>query len=107
MRITGMASEASKTPSRSLASVGRMKLRPAVIELVVSDMAAALAFYRLLGLEIPAEAESQPHVDAAFGDGLRLAFDTEATVRSFDPGWTPPTGGGHRVALAFACDSPE
>src|SRR3954452_13058725 len=83
-----------------------MKLRPAVIEVVVSDMAASLAFYRLLGLEIPAEADTQPHVDVEIGDGLRLAFDTEVTIRSFDPGWTAPAGGGHRVALAFACDSP-
>jgi catechol 2,3-dioxygenase-like lactoylglutathione lyase family enzyme len=83
-----------------------MKLRPAVIELVVSDMAATLAFYRLLGLDLPAEADREPHVDVVLGDGLRLAFDTEATIRSFDPEWTAPSGGGHRVALAFACDNP-
>jgi uncharacterized glyoxalase superfamily protein PhnB len=82
-----------------------MKLRPAVIELVVSDMAAALAFYRLLGLDIPPDADSEPHVDVDLG-GLHLAFDTEETVTSFDPEWSAPTGGGHRVALAFVCDSP-
>lgn len=81
-----------------------MKLRPALVELVVADMAASLAFYRRLGLDIPADADDQPHVDADFG-GLRIAFDTEATIRSFDPQWTPPKE-GHRVALAFACDSP-
>jgi catechol 2,3-dioxygenase-like lactoylglutathione lyase family enzyme len=81
-----------------------MTLRPAVIELVVADMARTLAFYRLLGLEIPPDADGQPHVETAFA-GLRLAFDTEDTVRGFDPGWTPPTG-GHRSALAFACDGP-
>jgi catechol 2,3-dioxygenase-like lactoylglutathione lyase family enzyme len=83
-----------------------MKLRPALLELVVSDMAATLAFYRRLGLEVPAEADHQPHVDVALGDGMRLAWDTEETIRSFDPGWSPPSGGGHRVALAFACDGP-
>jgi catechol 2,3-dioxygenase-like lactoylglutathione lyase family enzyme len=83
-----------------------MKLRPALLELVVSDMAATLAFYRRLGLEVPAEADHQPHVDVELGDGMRLAWDTEETIRSFDPGWSPPSGGGHRVALAFACDSP-
>jgi catechol 2,3-dioxygenase-like lactoylglutathione lyase family enzyme len=83
-----------------------MKLRPALLELVVSDMAATLAFYRRLGLEVPAEADQQPHVDVELGDGMRLAWDTEETIRSFDPGWSPPAGGGHRVALAFACDSP-
>jgi catechol 2,3-dioxygenase-like lactoylglutathione lyase family enzyme len=81
------------------------KPRPALIELVVSDMAATLAFYRGLGLGIPPEADREPHVDLALDGGIRLAFDTEATVRSFDPGWTAPTG-GHRAALAFACDSP-
>ncbi|MDQ6899411.1 MAG: VOC family protein [Candidatus Dormibacteraeota bacterium] len=83
-----------------------MKLRPALIELVVSDMAATLAFYRRLGLDVPPEEDGQPHVDFELGGGIRLAWDTEATIRSFDPGWSPPAGGGHRVALAFACESP-
>ena len=83
-----------------------MHLRPAIIELVVSDMAATLAFYRLLGTTIPADADDQPHVDVELAGGLRLAFDTQDTIRSFDPGWSPPARGGHRVALAFGCDSP-
>jgi catechol 2,3-dioxygenase-like lactoylglutathione lyase family enzyme len=82
-----------------------MPPRLRVIELVVSDMAASLAFYRRLGLDLPPEADTEPHVDIDLGGGLRLAFDTEDTVRSFDASWTPPTG-GHRSALAFACDSP-
>jgi catechol 2,3-dioxygenase-like lactoylglutathione lyase family enzyme len=80
-----------------------MKLRPAVIELVVSDMASTLAFYRRLGLDIPEGAADQPHVEAELAGGLRVAWDTEETIRSFDPGWSAPTG-GHRVALAFSCD---
>ena len=83
-----------------------MNPRPAVVELVVSDMAATLGFYRRLGVDVPVGTEDQPHVEADLGCNLRLAFDTEATVRSFDPEWSPPTGGGHRVALAFACDNP-
>jgi catechol 2,3-dioxygenase-like lactoylglutathione lyase family enzyme len=82
-----------------------MKLQPALVELVVSDMAATLAFYRRLGLDIPADADSEPHVDVELG-GLRLAFDTEDTIRSFDTKWSPP-GGGHRVALAFDAFTPE
>jgi catechol 2,3-dioxygenase-like lactoylglutathione lyase family enzyme len=83
-----------------------MKPRPALIELVVSDMAATLAFYRRLGLEVPPEADDQPHVDVELAGGLHLAWDTEETIKSFDPGWSAPTGGGHRAALAFACESP-
>ncbi|WNV76752.1 VOC family protein [Geodermatophilus sp. DSM 44513] len=82
-----------------------MELRPAVVGLVVSDMAATLAFYRRCGLAVPEGADDQPHVELPLGGGLRLALDTEATIRSFDPHWAPPTG-GHRVAIAFDCGSP-
>ncbi|MFG2192004.1 VOC family protein [Streptomyces sp. NPDC048639] len=76
-----------------------------LIGLVVSDMAASLAFYRRLGLVIPGDADSEPHVEATLPGGLRIAWDTEDTVRSFDPSWTPPRDSG-RVSLAFACDGP-
>jgi uncharacterized glyoxalase superfamily protein PhnB len=82
-----------------------MPPRLTVVELVVADMAASLAFYRRLGLDIPSPADTEPHVEVDLGGGHRLAFDTVDTVRSFAPSWTPPTG-GHRSALAFACDSP-
>jgi catechol 2,3-dioxygenase-like lactoylglutathione lyase family enzyme len=83
-----------------------MTARFAAIGLVVSDMGRALAFYRALGLDVPADGDDQPHVDVPLPDGGRLMFDTIETIHSFDPGWTPPSG-GHRVALAFACDSPS
>ncbi|MFJ8210789.1 VOC family protein [Streptomyces sp. NPDC096033] len=76
-----------------------------MIGLVVSDMAASLAFYRRLGLDVPADADGQPHVEAVLPGGLRIAWDTEDVVRSFDPSWTPPSGGPRRE-LAFLCDSP-
>jgi uncharacterized glyoxalase superfamily protein PhnB len=56
---------------------------------------------------VPPEADDQPHVDVDLGGGLHLAWDTEDTIRSFDPGWSAPTGGGHRAALAFECESPS
>jgi catechol 2,3-dioxygenase-like lactoylglutathione lyase family enzyme len=83
-----------------------MKLQLSLIELVVADMAATLAFYRRLGLDIPAGADAQPHVDVEVAGGLRVAFDTEDTIRSFDPKYQHPTEAGHRVALAFACADP-
>ncbi|WP_405721460.1 VOC family protein [Streptomyces sp. NBC_01537] len=83
-----------------------MTPRIAVIELVVADMAASLAFYRRLGLDIPAGADTEPHVEAELPGGLKLAWDTVDTIRSFDPAWAPPSG-GHRAALAFEVDSPS
>jgi uncharacterized glyoxalase superfamily protein PhnB len=37
--------------------------------------------------------------------GLKLAFDTEATIASFHPSWKPTPGAG-RVGLAFALPDP-
>jgi catechol 2,3-dioxygenase-like lactoylglutathione lyase family enzyme len=76
-----------------------------LIGLVVQDMARSLAFYRRLGLDMPPEADGEPHVETALPGGLRLAWDTVETIRSFDPEWSPPSG-GHRVSLAFLVDTP-
>ncbi|AUY48493.1 VOC family protein [Streptomyces sp. CB01881] len=78
----------------------------AFIGLVVSDLAASLAFYRRLGVGFPEGCEDQPHVEAALPGGLLLVLDTEETVRSFHPSWRPPAGGG-RTGLAFRCTDPE
>jgi catechol 2,3-dioxygenase-like lactoylglutathione lyase family enzyme len=82
-----------------------MTPRFSLIGLVVADMATSLAFYRRLGLDVPADADGQPHVDAELPGGLKVAWDTTDTIRSFDESWTPPSG-GHRVALALDCGSP-
>ena len=81
-----------------------MALRFDLAGIVVGNMARSLAFYRLLGLDIPASDDGEPHVEVDLAGGVRLAWDTVDVVRSFDPGWTAPVG-GHRIALAFACDS--
>ena len=72
------------------------------IELVVHDLPTSLAFYRRLGLDIPADADQAPHVEFEFPGGLRLLWDTVETIRSFTPDWTEPAG-GHRIGLAFDC----
>lgn len=77
-----------------------------LIGLVTADMAAALAFYRRLGLDVPTGAENEPHVEAALPGGLRIAWDTEETIRSFEPGWDAGPRGAGRIGLAFLCDSP-
>ncbi|MFB9904009.1 VOC family protein [Allokutzneria oryzae] len=77
-----------------------------LVGMVVTDMAASLAFYRHLGLDIPAEADDQPHVETTLPGGLRLAWDTVETVRSFTPDWQEPSG-SPRMSLAFKCASPD
>lgn len=76
-----------------------------LIGLIVTDMGRTLEFYRRLGLPVPAGAEHEPHVEITLDNGLRLAWDTVDTIRGFDPGYTPPSG-GPRAALAFRCADP-
>lgn len=98
-------SDSFKTGSVGRAYGDVMTPRLDVIGIVTSDMAASLAFYRRLGLDIPADADAAPHVEAPLPGGMRLAWDTEDVVRSFDPGWTPPSN-GDRTGLCFRCDAP-
>ena len=74
-----------------------------LIGLVVKNMAASLRFYRLLGLEIPSTADADDHVEVMVG-GMRIAWDELEMIKSFSPGWVEPVG--HRMGLAFLCDSP-
>ncbi|WP_053171327.1 VOC family protein [Streptomyces sp. SBT349] len=74
-----------------------------LIGIVTDDMAASLAFYRRLGLDIPEGREGDPHVEALLPGGLRLAWDTAESIAAFSPeaGHKPGTGG---IGLAFLCD---
>src|SRR5262245_43202676 len=73
-------------------TVGAMTPRLDAFGLVVSDLTASLAFYRRLGLDIPATAGGEGHVEVPLPGGMRLMIDTVETIRSFDPTWQPPTG---------------
>ncbi|MFR9796833.1 VOC family protein [Streptomyces sp. MS06] len=77
------------------------------VGLVVTDMAASVAFYRRLGFPFPPGAEHEPHAEAEPPGGIRLLLDTEDAVRSFHPAWRPPAGGGPRTSLALRCAGPD
>ena len=82
-----------------------MAVQMRTVGLIVDDMAASLAFYRLLGLEIPAETDSEAHVELEDETGvIGLAWDTAEVIRRLDPEWSGAAG---RVGVAFQCDSPE
>ena len=75
------------------------------IGVIVDDMPATLAFYRVLGLEIPPEADDEAHVSVDLAGGMRIMFDTVELVQGFDPSFSPTALRG-RVGLAFECGSP-
>ncbi|MCU0496650.1 MAG: VOC family protein [Anaerolineae bacterium] len=82
-----------------------MSVKLDLISIIVRDMPASLAFYRALGWIIPAEMDSEGHVEYVLPNGLRFAWDTYEVIRSFDPDWQP-NDGPHRIGVAFLCDSP-
>jgi uncharacterized glyoxalase superfamily protein PhnB len=82
-----------------------VEARVGAVGIVVSDMGKTLEFYRRLGLAVPVGADDEPHVEVELGGGMRLLFDTEATIRSFHPSWRATEGGG-RIGLALALADP-
>jgi catechol 2,3-dioxygenase-like lactoylglutathione lyase family enzyme len=78
---------------------------PSALGIVCTDLARSLAFYRALGLDIPADADDAPHVEVALDGGFRIMWDPVATVTSFDPSWSAAQG-GPGTSLAFDCGTP-
>lgn len=74
------------------------------IGITVKDMPAALRFYRLLGLDFPEDSGGEDHIEASTREGFRVMLDTVEMMKSIVPDWQEPAG--HRMGLAFLCDSP-
>jgi catechol 2,3-dioxygenase-like lactoylglutathione lyase family enzyme len=72
--------------------------------IVASDMARSIAFYRLLGLDVP-ETPEEGHIDTFLPNGLRFMLDAEETILSFNPTWVRARG--NQLGLAIECDSPQ
>jgi catechol 2,3-dioxygenase-like lactoylglutathione lyase family enzyme len=86
----------------NITNTTKTAVKPLFVGLVVADMAKSLAFYRRLGLEIPAEADAEGHVQIELAGGFLLVWDTVEIVRSFDPDWTAPQGDA-RAGFGFEC----
>ena len=72
------------------------------IGIVASDLGRSIAFYRLLGVDLPEDGEG--HIEATLPNGTRLMLDEESVIKSFRPDWTRETG--NQLALAFECSTP-
>jgi uncharacterized glyoxalase superfamily protein PhnB len=79
------------------------------VNVVVRNMPEMLAFYRLLGLDIPDfdPAWDDHHRTAPTGDGLHLDFDSQRFAQQWNRGWPTDTSGpliGFRVAERATVD---
>lgn len=78
------------------------------VGIVITDLAQAVKFYRLLGVRFEAGAETSEHghAEAALEGGMRLMLDVEAETLKWDPSWKRGIG-SPTAALAFRCESPK
>jgi uncharacterized glyoxalase superfamily protein PhnB len=73
------------------------------IGIAVSDMAASIRFYRLVGLDVP-DTPDEGHVDAFLSSGVRFMLDSEDVIRSFLPDLRRTDG--NQISIAIECGSP-
>jgi catechol 2,3-dioxygenase-like lactoylglutathione lyase family enzyme len=78
--------------------------QPDMVGMVVRDMTASLQFYRALGLQIPPDADKEPHAEYVTPGGFRIAWDSLEMIKGIYPDWIEAVG--QRMTLAFKCDSP-
>jgi catechol 2,3-dioxygenase-like lactoylglutathione lyase family enzyme len=82
------------------------------LNLVVRDMDATLAFYRRLGLEIPAAsvwrtATGAHHVDLRLSGGIGLDFDSSELAARYNAGWRETGDGPGRCVIGFSVATRE
>ena len=82
-----------------------MAVVPHTIDIVVADLAAALKFYRTLGVAAPEGEDGEDQVQIATPGGATLGFVTEKMMKEVNPYWQQPVG--QRVTFACRCDTPE
>ncbi|MEN2742714.1 VOC family protein [Microbacterium sp. X-17] len=77
-----------------------MEIQLSMVILEVKDMAATLAFYRRLGLNIPETMPTPPAVVHRMGSGVSLLLISSFAAQ-YDPAWSRPTGEGYQQMLEF------
>lgn len=90
---------------------GTQSPRPDQVNIITGDMERSLAFYRLLGLEFPAErvwqTASGSHHAALHAEGLDLEFDSTTFAPHFNAGWQGRSDLAGRVIVTFRMASRE
>lgn len=77
-----------------------MALQLSMVGLIVEDMGRSLAFYRMLGLDIPSDVDDRPHVEVKMESGVTFFWDT-TFAKTYDPDREPPAGGYRMVSEFF------
>lgn len=78
------------------------------LNLVAKDMKATLAFYRVLGMEIPEDSVwgsgAGHHVEIDSTGGVDFDLDSEDLAKAYNAAWQRPEGAGHTL-IGFRVNS--
>src|SRR5690242_14252336 len=77
-----------------------------MVVLEVRDLAATIAFYRLLGVDLPDPAPDRPVLVHRMGSGVSLVF-TESFASRYDPEWSRPDSGYQQMMEFFLGEDRE
>lgn len=78
-----------------------------MLNVIVSDMTAALGFYRRLGLEVPPQVDpAAAHVQLRMPGGFSLELDTADSARLWHAGWRDDPASAS-VVIGFALPTRE
>ena len=80
-----------------------MGLTFAMVVLEVRDVQRSVAFYRLLGLDVPEPRADRPVSVCRLGNGVKLVL-TEAFASRHDPTWVRPEAGYQQLLEFYAGD---
>ena len=72
------------------------------VNLFCKDLAATVAFYRRLGLDIDdGHPWSGHHIEVPMANGIQLELDSIELTKKYDTGFAEPTSGGSRNVIVF------
>lgn len=80
-----------------------MEIQLSMMILEVRDLAASIAFYRVLGLDLPDPEPGRPVVIHRMGSGVSLLLTTSFAA-TYDPAWTRPAGGYQQLLEFYVGD---
>lgn len=80
------------------------QLRFGMVVLYVGDLQQAIAFYRLLGLDVPAPHPEHPVSAFEIAPGVTMILATDAVAQRFDPHFARP-GHGYQQVIEFFVDT--
>ncbi len=76
------------------------------LDITVTDLDAAMAFYQRLGLTFVVDAHMPGHAGCDLPDGLHIMLDTVDLRSGMSPGWQRSAGDG-RTFLCFEFTEPK